>query len=82
MSLLKSGCFFIIRSLFIILGIIGICSLPQLFFGTSPSSSTSLAIQPTPTLQFNFSNYHNFKLYYERESRRRKNQACSCLSIY
>ncbi len=57
MSLLKNGCFFVIRSFFIILGIIAICSLPQLFFGTPPNSAKSLAIPPTPTLQFNFSNY-------------------------
>ncbi|PER24917.1 ABC transporter permease subunit [Bacillus cereus] len=57
MSLLKNGCFFVIRSFFIILGIIAICSLPQLFFGAPPNSAKSLAIPPTPTLQFNFSNY-------------------------
>ncbi|MFJ8453629.1 hypothetical protein [Bacillus paramycoides] len=57
MPYLKNGCFFIIRSFFIIFGIIAICSLPQLFFGKSPNSSNSLAMQPTPTLQFNLSNY-------------------------
>ncbi|MED0987072.1 ABC transporter permease subunit [Bacillus paramycoides] len=57
MSYLKNGCFFIIRSFFIIFGIIAICSLPQLFFGKSPNPANSLAMQPTPTLQFNLSNY-------------------------
>ena len=56
MALLKNGCFFIIRSFFIIFGIIAICSLPQLFFGTFPSASRALAMPPTPTLQLNFSN--------------------------
>ncbi|PFM41421.1 hypothetical protein COA08_27255 [Bacillus cereus] len=49
--------FFIIRSFFIIFGIIAIFSLPQLFFGAPPSPTTSLAMPPTPTLQLNFSNY-------------------------
>lgn len=57
MSLLKNGCFFIIRSFFILFGIIAICSLPQLFFGAPLSPTTSLAMPPTPTLQLNFSNY-------------------------
>ncbi|WP_260870042.1 hypothetical protein [Bacillus nitratireducens] len=49
--------FFYYPLIFIILGIIAICSLPQLFFGTSPSASRALAMPPTPTLQLNFSNY-------------------------
>ncbi|WP_088292688.1 ABC transporter permease subunit [Bacillus mycoides] len=57
MSLLKNGCFFIIRSFFILFGIIAICSLPQLFFGAPLSPTRSLAMPPTPTLQLNFSNY-------------------------
>ncbi|KFN02540.1 hypothetical protein DJ93_4651 [Bacillus clarus] len=57
MALLKNGCFFVIRSLFIIIGIIAICCLPQLFLGKSKQAPAFQGMEPPPVLQFNMSQY-------------------------
>lgn len=53
----KKICFFIIRSIFIIIGIISICGLPKLFLGVSQKPLTIQGMEPPPLLQFNMSQY-------------------------
>ncbi|KYG32527.1 hypothetical protein [Bacillus gaemokensis] len=57
MIFFKNLCFFIVRSIFIILGIIFICCLPKLFLGVSQNSSTTPSVKNTSVLQFNIDQY-------------------------